>query len=41
LRSHSMKSACAIAKAIVNDVEHFSEGEQFDDITLIIARNMG
>ena len=41
LRSHSMKSACAIAKAIVNDVEHFGASEQFDDITLIIARNVG
>ncbi len=33
--------ACATAQAVVQDVAHFSAGEQFDDITLIIANRMG
>ena len=33
--------ACAMAQAVVQEVEHFSAGDQFDDITLIIAKRMG
>jgi serine phosphatase RsbU (regulator of sigma subunit)/uncharacterized glyoxalase superfamily protein PhnB len=40
LRAHSAKGACAIAQAVVQDVAQFSAGEQFDDITLIIAKRM-
>jgi len=40
LRRHHGKGACATAQATVEDVEEFSVGEQFDDITLIVARNV-
>ena len=41
LRLHNAMGACAIAQAVVQDVEHFSAGDQFDDITLIVAKRMG
>lgn len=41
LRRHTMKGACAMAQAVVKEVDDFSAGEQFDDITLLIARNVG
>ena len=41
LRRHNAMGACAMAQAVVQDVEHFSAGDQFDDITLIIAKRMG
>lgn len=41
LRSHTEKGACAMAQAVVKEVEQFSSGEQFDDITLIIAKKVG
>lgn len=41
LRRYNTKEAGAMAQAAVKDVEAFSAGEQFDDITLIIARNVG
>jgi serine phosphatase RsbU (regulator of sigma subunit) len=40
LRRHNALSACAMAQAVVQDVEHFSAGDQFDYITLIIAKRM-
>ena len=41
LRRNNAMGACAMAQAVVRDVEHFSAGDQFDDITLIIAKRMG
>jgi serine phosphatase RsbU (regulator of sigma subunit)/predicted enzyme related to lactoylglutathione lyase len=41
LQRHRAKGASAMAQAVVKDVEQFSAGEQFDDITLIIAKNTG
>jgi len=41
LRRHNAMGAWAMAQAVVQDVEHFSAGDQFDDITLIIAKRMG
>ena len=41
LRRHNGMGACAMAQAVVEDVEHFSAGDQFDDITLIIAKRPG
>lgn len=38
---HKSMGACAIAQVVVEDVAHFSAGDQFDDITLIIAKRMG
>jgi serine phosphatase RsbU (regulator of sigma subunit) len=38
LRRHNAMGACAMAQAVVQDVEHFSARDQFDDITLIIAK---
>jgi catechol 2,3-dioxygenase-like lactoylglutathione lyase family enzyme len=40
LRRHNAMGACAMAQAVVEDVAHFSAGDQFDDITLIIAKRM-
>ncbi len=40
LRRHRALTACAMARAVVQDVEHFSTGEQFDDITLIVAKRV-
>jgi Stage II sporulation protein E (SpoIIE) len=40
LRRHNTLGACAIAQAVVKDVAQFSAGDQFDDITLIIAKRM-
>jgi len=40
LRRHNAVGACAMAQAVVQDVAHFSAGDQFDDITLIIAKRM-
>ena len=40
LRRHNAMGACAMAQAVVEDVAHFSAGEQFDDITLIIAKRV-
>ena len=40
LRRHRTKGACAMAQAVVKDVENFSTGQQFDDITLIIAKRI-
>ena len=40
LRRHNAMGACAMAQAVVQDVEHFSAGDQFDYITLIIAKRM-
>jgi serine phosphatase RsbU (regulator of sigma subunit) len=41
LRRHDDVGARALAQAIVQDVAHFSAGDQFDDITLIIAKRTG
>ena len=41
LHLHKSKEACALAQAVVRDVEQFSGSEQFDDITLIIAKRLG
>jgi serine phosphatase RsbU (regulator of sigma subunit) len=41
LRSCNGKSAQDLAKAVSNAVEQFSPGEQFDDITLVVARCTG
>jgi catechol 2,3-dioxygenase-like lactoylglutathione lyase family enzyme len=41
LRRHNAMCARAMAQAVVDDVAHFSAGDQFDDITLIIAKRMG
>lgn len=41
LRRHRTKGACAMAQAVVKDVENFSMGQHFDDITLIIAKRVG
>jgi catechol 2,3-dioxygenase-like lactoylglutathione lyase family enzyme len=41
LQRHNAMGACDMAHAVVQDVEHFSAGDQFDDITLIIAKRMG
>jgi catechol 2,3-dioxygenase-like lactoylglutathione lyase family enzyme len=41
LRRHSAVGACAMAQAVVQDVAQFSAGDQFDDITLIIAKRTG
>lgn len=41
LRRHYAVDATQMAQSIVQDVAHFSAGEQFDDITLIIVRRMG
>jgi catechol 2,3-dioxygenase-like lactoylglutathione lyase family enzyme len=41
LRRHDDLGARALAQAIVQDVAHFSAGDQFDDITLIIAKRTG
>lgn len=41
LRRHSVKQACPMAQAVVQDVKNFNTGEQFDDITLIVARKVG
>lgn len=41
LRSHRALDACAMARAVVEDVAQFSAGDQFDDITLIVARCVG
>ena len=38
LRRNNALSACAMAQAVVEDVAHFSAGDQFDDITLIVAK---
>jgi serine phosphatase RsbU (regulator of sigma subunit) len=40
LRRHNSTGACAMAQAIVQDVADFSTGDQFDDITLIIAKRL-
>jgi phosphoserine phosphatase RsbU/P len=40
LRRHDAVSACAMAQAVVQDVAYFSACDQFDDITLIIAKRM-
>jgi serine phosphatase RsbU (regulator of sigma subunit)/predicted enzyme related to lactoylglutathione lyase len=40
LRRHHALAASGMAQAVVQDVEHFSVTEQFDDITLIIAKRM-
>ena len=37
---HNALGACAMARAVVEDVAQFSAGDQFDDITLIIAKRM-
>jgi phosphoserine phosphatase RsbU/P len=37
-RSHRQQSASEILEAIVNEVQEFSQGEQADDMTLIVAR---
>ncbi len=41
LRRHSTASACAIAEEVIKEVETFSTGEQFDDITLIVMKKVG
>jgi len=41
LRRHRTLDACAMAKGIVKDVSQFSAGDQFDDITLIVAKRIG
>jgi hypothetical protein len=41
LRRHNAVGACAMAQAVVQDVAHFSAGDQFDEITPIIAKRMG
>jgi len=41
LRRHHAEGASTMAQAVVQDVAHFSAGDQFDDITLIIAKRMG
>ena len=41
LRRHNAMGACAMAQSVVLDVERFSAGDQFDDITLIIAKRKG
>lgn len=41
LRRCNTQGAGAMAEAAVKDVEAFSAGEQFDDVTLIVARNVG
>ncbi len=38
LRRHNGMDACAMTKAVVQEVGLFSAGDQFDDITLIIAK---
>ncbi len=41
LRRHCRLSAQELAAAVVDEVVHFSGAEQFDDITLIIAKRLG
>ena len=41
LRRHCDLSAQELAAAVVDEVAHFSGTEQFDDITLIIAKRLG
>jgi serine phosphatase RsbU (regulator of sigma subunit) len=41
MRRHNALGACAMAQAVVEDVAQFSAGDQFDDITLIIAKRLG
>jgi serine phosphatase RsbU (regulator of sigma subunit) len=41
LRRHCRLSAQELAGAVVDEVAHFSGKEQFDDITLIIAKRLG
>lgn len=41
LRRHNGMGACAMTQEVVREVKAFSTGEQFDDITLIVARNAG
>jgi serine phosphatase RsbU (regulator of sigma subunit)/uncharacterized glyoxalase superfamily protein PhnB len=40
LHRHSRLNAHQLAGAIVDEVKHFSGGEQFDDITLIVAKRI-
>ena len=37
-RSHRQRSADEILEAIISEVQEFSQGEQADDMTLIVAR---
>ena len=41
LRRHSGLTASDLAHRVVDEVQRFSAGEQFDDITLIVARKSG
>jgi serine phosphatase RsbU (regulator of sigma subunit)/uncharacterized glyoxalase superfamily protein PhnB len=41
LRRHCRLNAQDLAAAVVDEVVHFSGAEQFDDITLIIAKRLG
>ena len=38
LREHHELTSCDLLQAIVNEVKKFSPQEQFDDITLIVAK---
>jgi sigma-B regulation protein RsbU (phosphoserine phosphatase) len=37
-RSHRQRSANEVLDAIISEVQEFSQGEQADDMTLIVAR---
>ncbi len=39
VRAHQLKSAGEMLEAIVAEVQHFSQGEQADDMTLIVTRS--
>ncbi len=41
LRRHNTAGACAMAQEVVQDVANFSARDQFDDITLIVAKRTG
>jgi serine phosphatase RsbU (regulator of sigma subunit) len=41
LRRHRALAPCDLLAAIVDEVRRFSPGEQYDDITLIIAKCIG
>jgi serine phosphatase RsbU (regulator of sigma subunit) len=41
IRRHDSLPACELATAVSKDVLEFSQGRQFDDLTLIIARREG
>ena len=41
LRRQKVLSASAMAQSVVENVEQFSAGDQFDDVTLIVAKRTG